>query len=112
MSEVEYWESCAAQGDRCYRENHAALRAALDEANTDRRVWIDRCGAAAQALAEVGKRALVVKPTLDQPYRDDPSQTPWTRFMERPAREAYNLGAQLRSQVRHALAGEGSDDEN
>lgn len=51
---------------------------------------------AAAALKAVGKAALVVKPTLDKPYPDDPSWTPWTRFMEQPARTAYNLGAEIR----------------
>ena len=50
---------------------------------------------AAEALRAVGKAALVVKPTLDKPYDDDPSQTPWSRFMEAPARAAYNLGVRL-----------------
>jgi hypothetical protein len=50
---------------------------------------------AAETLRAVGKAALVVKPTLDKPYSDDPSQTPWSRFMEAPARAAYNLGTRL-----------------
>jgi hypothetical protein len=42
---------------------------------------------AADALVDVGKKAIVVKPTLAQP---------WSRFMEAPAKRAYNLGIELR----------------
>lgn len=51
---------------------------------------------AGDALVDVGKKAIVVKPSLSQPYSDMPSLTPWTRFMEAPARRAYNLGVELR----------------
>lgn len=50
---------------------------------------------AAETLRGVGRAALVVKTTLDKPYPDDPAQTPWTRFMEAPARAAYTLGVRL-----------------
>lgn len=56
---------------------------------------------ASDALLAAGKAALTVKPTLDKPYRDAPEWSPWTRFMEKPARAAYNLG----SKIRGALAG-------
>lgn len=55
---------------------------------------------AADALRDVGKAAIVVHPTLDKPYPDDPRWTPWTRFMEKPARRAYNLSFLLRRQLR------------
>ena len=48
-------------------------------------------------LRAVGKAALVVKPTLNQPYPDAPETTPWDRFMEAPARRAYNLGSRIRA---------------
>lgn len=54
----------------------------------------------AAALKAVGKAALVVKPTLDKPYPDDPSWTPWTRFMDQPARDAYNLGSRILRELR------------
>lgn len=57
---------------------------------------LDLLRRASEALREVGKKALVVKPTLDQPYRDAPDQTPWTRYLEEPARAAYNLGCEIR----------------
>lgn len=56
---------------------------------------------AAEALCAVGKAALVVKTTLDKPYRqEEPGLSPWTKFMERPARDAYNLGCELRAFVK------------
>lgn len=53
---------------------------------------------AADALRDVGKKALVVKPTLSQPYPDAPDWTPWTRFLGPAASTAYNLGSEIRSQ--------------
>jgi hypothetical protein len=55
---------------------------------------------AADALTDVGKKALVVKPSLDHPYLDEPSWTPWTRFMGPAATRAYNLGIQIDHQLR------------
>ena len=57
---------------------------------------------AAETLRAVGKAALVVKPTLDKPYLDAPAQTPWSRFMETPARAAYNLGVRLSRELARA----------
>ncbi|MFB7285467.1 hypothetical protein [Actinacidiphila glaucinigra] len=54
---------------------------------------------AAEALCAVGKAAIVVQPALDKPYPDAPQWTPWTRWMQRPARQAYNLGILLRRQL-------------
>jgi hypothetical protein len=51
---------------------------------------------AAAALEAAGRAALVVKGTLIKPYPDDPRWSPWTRFVEQPARDAYNLGLELR----------------
>ncbi|WP_326729008.1 hypothetical protein [Streptomyces phaeochromogenes] len=51
---------------------------------------------AADALYAIGKACLVVKGTLDVPYQDDPRWTPWTRWVAKPARTAYNLGFLLR----------------
>lgn len=55
---------------------------------------------AGEALRAVGKAAIVVKPTLDKPYSDAPQWTPWTRFMEKPAKRAYNLGSEIRRRFR------------
>lgn len=51
---------------------------------------------AQEALRDVGKAAITVKTTLDKPYTDAPDQTPWSRFMDAPARRAYNLGHEIR----------------
>jgi len=50
---------------------------------------------AADALRAVGKAALAVAPTLRKPYPDAPETSPWTQFMEQPARRAYNLGVRI-----------------
>ncbi|MEV4863242.1 hypothetical protein [Streptomyces ossamyceticus] len=54
---------------------------------------------AADALFSIGRACIVVQPTLDVPYTDDPRWSPWTRWVQRPARTAYNLGALLRRQL-------------
>ncbi len=54
---------------------------------------------AAAALRAIGKACIVVQPTLDVPYPDDPRWTPWTRWVAKPARVAYNLGILLRRQL-------------
>jgi hypothetical protein len=51
---------------------------------------------AEEALRAVGKAAITVKTTLNKPYTDAPDQTPWSRFMDAPARRAYNLGHEIR----------------
>lgn len=51
---------------------------------------------AGDALYAIGKACLVVKGTLEVPYKDDSRWSPWTRFVGRPARTAYNLGVLLR----------------
>lgn len=55
---------------------------------------------ASDALRAVGKAALTVAPTLREPYRDAPDTSPWQRFMEEPARRAYNLGVRLRRHMK------------
>lgn len=56
----------------------------------------------ADVLRAVGKAAIVVHPALNTPYPDEPRWTPWTRWLEKPARRAYNLGVLLRAQQRAA----------
>jgi hypothetical protein len=51
---------------------------------------------AAEVLMNCTKVAITVKPTLDKPYPDDPRWTPWTRWMERRAREAHDLSREIR----------------
>lgn len=54
---------------------------------------------AADALLKVSKAALVVKPTLDQPYLDAPNASPWTQFMREPSRAAHDLGHRIRKHL-------------
>lgn len=54
---------------------------------------------AATALYAIGRACIVVQPTLDVPYPDDPRWTPWSRWVAGPARTAYNLGVLLRRQL-------------
>lgn len=55
---------------------------------------------AAKALMDCAKAALTVKPTLDEPYRDAPEWTPYTRWVERSARRAHDLAIQIRKHVK------------
>lgn len=82
--------------------------AGLDRENQQLRAELVQ---AAEALRAVGKAALVVKPTLEKPYEDEPGLSPWTRFMEEPSRTAYNLGIALtrKHNPRAALEGQASD---
>jgi len=57
---------------------------------------------AADALWKCAKAALTVKPTLDQPYPDAPEWTPYTRWVERPAREAHDLAMAIRKHLKTA----------
>jgi len=57
---------------------------------------------AADALWKCAKAALTVKPTLDQPYPDAPELTPWTRWVERPSREAHDLAMVIRKHLKAA----------
>lgn len=62
-------------------------------------------GEASDALHAVGKAALTVAPRLREPYRDAPETSPWTQFMEQPARHAYNLGVRIRRELKEAQRG-------
>jgi len=55
---------------------------------------------AADALWACAKAALTVEPTLKQPYPDDPRWSPWTRWVERPAREAHDTAMAIRKHLR------------
>jgi hypothetical protein len=59
---------------------------------------------AGEALRAVGKAALAVKTSLTKPYPDAPETSPWVQFMERPAREAYNLSAEIRRALAAAVS--------
>lgn len=55
---------------------------------------------AADALWNCAKAALTVKPTLSQPYPDAPELTPYTRWVERPSREAHDLAMAIRKHLK------------
>ena len=57
---------------------------------------------AEQALWNCAKAALTVKPVLDEPYPDLPQYTPYTRWVERPAREAHDLAMAIRKHLKEA----------
>lgn len=67
--------------------------------NTDREL-LQR---ASDALWNCAKAALTVKSTLSEPY-DAPYEewTPYTRWVERPAREAHDLCMVIRAHLRAA----------
>lgn len=60
---------------------------------------------AAEALWACSKAALTVKPTLDVPYPEAPAWTPYTRWVELPAREAHDLCMKIRKHLRSAPGG-------
>lgn len=68
-------------------------------------VPIEMLEAAERALTKSFTTALTVKPCLDTPYSDDPRWTPWTRWMERSAREAHDAAMSLRTILRGAQSG-------
>ena len=55
---------------------------------------------AAVALIDCATAALTVKPDLDQPYRDDPRWSPWTRWVEPGAQRAHDLAITIRKHLR------------
>ena len=64
---------------------------------------------AQKALWNCAKAALTVKPALDQPYPEQPESTPYTRWIERPSREAHDLAMTIRRHLRDSTGpGDGS----
>jgi hypothetical protein len=59
---------------------------------------------AADALWACAKAALTVEPMLKEPYADDPRWSPWTRWVERPAREAHDLKVKINRHLKAAPA--------
>lgn len=64
-----------------------------DEQVTVMRSMLDE---AAQRLRNLSKICVAVKPTLDKPYPDAPGTTPWKRFVDWPARQAYDYAVEIR----------------
>ena len=61
---------------------------------------------AADALRNCAKSALTVKPSLDEPYPDHPDWTPYTRWVERPARSAHDLAMVIRKHLKETPDGQ------
>jgi hypothetical protein len=61
---------------------------------------------AADALWNCAKSALTVAPSLSEPYPDHPEWTPYTRWVERPAREAHDLAMAIRKRLKEAGDGQ------
>lgn len=55
---------------------------------------------AEQKLRTLAKKCVIVKTTLDKPYSDAPDTTPWKRFVEQPARDAYNLAGEIKRELK------------
>lgn len=55
---------------------------------------------AAVALMDCATVALAVQSDLDQPYRDDPRWSPWTRWVEPRAQRAHDLAITIRKHLR------------
>jgi hypothetical protein len=103
---IEQRAAAASRGSWLLAENAEFINAALIDVPllvAEVRRLRAQQDAAEKALLAVGKAALVVKTTLDKPYPDAPETTPWKRFMERPARDAYNLGNEFRAARRATL---------
>lgn len=80
---------------RTFADMHDRHAAEAAESGTDQQL-----AAAAGALVAIGKACIVVAPTLRKPYADDPTQNPWDKFVHEPASRAYNLGHELRRELR------------
>lgn len=89
-----------------YPDHLAIAKKLLDQQGEINRLTAerDRCiallTAASDALCAVGKAAITVEPILKQPYPDAPETSPWGRFVEPHVRRAYNLGRQIRRELR------------
>jgi hypothetical protein len=55
---------------------------------------------AQSALRALSKACLVAKPHLDKPFTDAPEHSPWSLRIERYTRRAYDLGTQIRQQLK------------
>lgn len=92
------WACASCHADLCdgliaHRRDCEWL-ARLDEG--DRQLLAD----AADALWGCAKSALTVKPNLDHPYPEMPEWSPWTRWVEAPARTAHDVRQKIRAHLR------------
>jgi len=47
-------------------------------------------------MRTLAKKCVVARPILDKPFSDEPGTTPWKKFVEQPAREAYDLAVEIK----------------
>lgn len=83
-----------------WREAAGSVTAELDAARSARTAAGELLKRAADALWNSSKAALTVEPVLKVPYPDDPRWSPWTRWVERPAREAHDAAMAIRKHLR------------
>lgn len=55
---------------------------------------------AQSALRALSKACLVAQPHLDKPFSDAPEHSPWSLRVGRLTRRAYNLGTDIRRQLK------------
>jgi hypothetical protein len=98
------WEEDVASwiGELCEKDAPGALSVVEIEVGAaytpDERVVVLRSllTDAEAKLRTLAKKCVVVRPTLDQPYSDAPDTTPWKKYVEQPAREAYDLAVEIK----------------
>lgn len=95
------WQSARGRA-KAYGESMTRLSGAWGSTEAEVERLRAELAEASDALCAVGKAALVVAPTLAKPYPDAPKTSPWEQFMERPARDAYNLGTRIRRELKEA----------
>jgi hypothetical protein len=102
------WEEDVASwiGELCEKEAPGALPAVEIEVGAtytpDERVVVLRSllTDAEDKLRTLAKKCLVAKPVLDKPFPDAPDTTPWKKYVEQPAREAYNLAVEIQRELK------------
>ena len=76
------------------------LLARVDQLTTERDGQRVQLTSAADALSAIARAVIAVEPALKVPYSDAPEHSPWSRFVERPTRTAYNLGRAIKRSLR------------
>ena len=76
------------------------LLARVDQLTTERDRQRVQLASAADALSAIARAVIAVEPALKVPYPDAPEHSPWSRFVERPTRTAYNLGRAIKRSLR------------
>ena len=82
------------------RTDLEALLARVEQLTTERDGQRVQLTSAADALSAIARAVIAVEPALKVPYSDAPEHSPWSRFVERPTRTAYNLGRAIKRSLR------------